>query len=92
VFEDPEIWSVSGSYTSSSTGAWNGNADFHGSVIEGKLQRQFGQVGTQIDCGDRSSRPALGPKEEGRLYFDTSIKRLVIWSDGRWLDAFGVEY
>ncbi len=90
VFGDPQRWEASGYYASSKADGWNGEGAFSGYVsLAGEL-RQLGQCGTKSDAGPASRRPSGVSLQVGHLYFDTSIKKLLLWSGDGWITADGL--
>lgn len=93
VFADPARWSVSGSYYSGVDEPWNGNSAFTGTLFLGGKMALIGNVRLKAEAGSTSDRPGgLGSSDEGLLFLDKSISKLLVWSGDGWIDSNGQLY
>jgi hypothetical protein len=92
-FANPAHWKVSGTYYSSDVTPWNGNGAFTGSLLQGGKLALVGSVDLKASAGPTSDRPGgLVNSDEGLLFLDKSIGKLLIWSGSGWMDTNGQMY
>lgn len=90
VFDDPSKWFVVGRYASRTNQQWNGETCFNGELRIGDSFGFAGDVGLKVAAGSGAKRPGnLQILDAGRLFFDTSLGRLIVWSGAAWVDAVG---
>lgn len=90
VFDDPSRWAVTGSYYSEDIMSWNGAECFTGAVQLGSEWELVGQVGMKAPSGLTHERPTgLTDADAGRLFLDSSLAKLIIWSGSEWIDTTG---
>lgn len=90
VFDDPHAWTVTGRYSSADGAEWNGAGAFTGMLLIGREVVTAGAVGVQAPSGESRRRPAgLGPADVGRIYLDTDLNKLLVWSGRAWLNFGG---
>jgi hypothetical protein len=79
-------WALSGSYCSASRLGWNADGMFSGLLSLGKDVEFIGTV--RLDPDQRPGA-TLGPADEGLLYRDRGLNKLLIWTGARWVDVDG---
>jgi hypothetical protein len=90
VFDDPSKWSVTGRYSSRTDHEWNGAGSFTGELQIGSDVKFAGNVDLKIAAGAALNRPImLAEIDTGRLYFDKSLNKIVVWSGTEWRDGNG---
>ena len=90
IFDDPAKWLVTGRYGSRTDQQWNGNSCFNGEIRIGDSFAFAGDIGFKVSAGSEARRPRkLQQSDTGRLYFDTSIFKLIVWSGSSWVDVAG---
>lgn len=90
VFDDPAKWFVVGRYASRTDREWNGRSCFHGEMRIGNSFGFAGDTGLKAAAGSAAKRPEnLQMLDAGRLFFDTSLGKLIVWSGTAWVDVAG---
>ncbi len=90
VFDDPAKWFVVGRYASRTDQQWNGSSCFNGEMRIGNTFGFAGDVGLKVAAGGGVKRPdRLQILDAGRLFFDTSLGKLIVWSGTTWVDVIG---
>lgn len=90
VFDNTEHWIVTGRYSSQNDSQWNGEGLFTGLLFLGKQVMFSPNMGLRVTSGDTAHRPSgLGPADEGYLFRDRVLKKLIVWSGVEWTDAEG---
>ena len=90
IFDDADKWFVTGRYRSNTDRQWNGDNSFTGAVCTGTSIAFAGDIGLKVAAGSVARRPQkLGLLDTGRLFFDTSLGKLIVWSGSAWVDAAG---
>lgn len=90
VFDDPAKWFVVGRYASRTNQQWNGGSCFNGEMRIGDSFGFAGDTGLKVAAGSVVKRPNnLEQFDAGRLFFDTSLGRLIVWSGTAWVDMVG---
>jgi len=89
VFDDPQKWTVVGRYASPTDRQWNG-INFTGETLIGYEFNLVGNIGVKVASGPDTKRPQnLGQLDAGRLFFDTSLSKLIVWTGTAWADTAG---
>jgi hypothetical protein len=90
VFDDPAKWFVVGRYASRTDRQWNGGGCFNGEMRIGDSFGFAGDTGLKVAAGSVVKRPNnLEQFDAGRLFFDTGLGKLIVWSGTAWVDMVG---
>ena len=90
VFDDPAKWFVFSRYASRTDQQWNGSSCFNGEMRIGNAFGFAGDVELKVAAGGGVKRPdRLQILDAGRLFFDTSLGKLIVWSGTTWVDVIG---
>ena len=89
VFDNPVVWEFDGSYRSAARETWNQPNRFVGTLSLAGSSKQLGNVGMKADTGGALERMSLTNIDEGHLFFDKTLGKLLVWSGSEWLTADG---
>ena len=89
VFDNPEHWMVQGRYHSVTNEQWNEPGHGFRGLVSTAANMCYNGI-TRVPSGGTAQRPSgLGVTDEGLLYLDREMNKLIAWTGAQWIDVMG---